>query len=92
MREGAYAAAVDGVGDGTEGSRALPATALTELGVRTGRAETMVVNGGSRDVMEKLGTTFTDAAPTPSGTERVEGSEHEGVRYEITKEQWLRGR
>ncbi|NUS23821.1 MAG: GNAT family N-acetyltransferase [Streptomyces sp.] len=81
-----------GRGYATEGSRALLAKAFTELGVRMVWAETMAVNRGSRNVMEKLGMTFTDATPTPSGMERVEGSEHGGVRYEITNEQWGRRR
>jgi RimJ/RimL family protein N-acetyltransferase len=48
----------------------------------------MVVNHGSRNVMEKLEMTLADTIPTPPGMQMVEGSEHGGVRYEITKEQW----
>jgi RimJ/RimL family protein N-acetyltransferase len=51
-------------------------------------AETMSVNHGSRNIMEKLGMTLTDTIPTPSDMKMIEGSEHGGVRYEITKEQW----
>ncbi|PWI42533.1 GNAT family N-acetyltransferase [Streptomyces sp. ICBB 8177] len=79
-----------GKGYATEGSRALLGKAFTELGVRRVRAETMTVNRGSRNVMEKLAMTFAGNIPTPPGMEAVEGSEHGGVRYEITKEQWER--
>ncbi|MEY9841940.1 RimJ/RimL family protein N-acetyltransferase [Streptacidiphilus sp. EB103A] len=53
-------------------------------------AETMAVNRGSRNVMEKLAMRLAHTIPTPSDMEMemVEGSEHGGVRYEITKEQW----
>lgn len=77
-----------GKGYATEGSRALLGKAFTELGVHTVWAETMAVNRGSRNIMEKLEMTLVDTAPTPSDMETVEGSEHGGVRYEITKEQW----
>jgi RimJ/RimL family protein N-acetyltransferase len=77
-----------GKGYATEGSRALLVKAFTELGVRMVWAETMSVNQESRNVMEKLDMTLADAIPTPAGMQMVEGSEHGGVRYEITKEQW----
>ncbi|MGV9558595.1 GNAT family N-acetyltransferase [Streptomyces sp. NPDC003401] len=77
-----------GKGYATEGSRALLDKAFTGLGIRVVWAETMVVNHGSRNIMEKLGMTFVDTLPTPPDMERVEGSEHGGVRYEITKERW----
>jgi RimJ/RimL family protein N-acetyltransferase len=77
-----------GKGYATEVSRALLVKAFTELGVRMVWAETMVVNHGSRNVMEKLEMTLADTIPTPPGMQMVEGSEHGGVRYEITKEQW----
>lgn len=79
-----------GKGYATECSRALLAKAFTGLGVRTVWAETMAVNHGSRKVMEKLAMTLADTLPTPEDMEMVEGSEHGGVRYEITKEQWER--
>ncbi|MFL6112779.1 MAG: GNAT family N-acetyltransferase [Catenulispora sp.] len=77
-----------GRGYATEGSQALLRRAFTELGVRLVWAETMSVNRGSRNVMEKLGmvhvkTFFPDLEP-------IEGSEHGEVRYEITAEQWAR--
>ena len=77
-----------GKGYATEGSRALLGKAFTQLSVRMVWADTMTVNRGSRHVMEKLGMTLVDTIPTPPDMEMIEGSEHGGVRYEITKEQW----
>lgn len=77
-----------GKGYATEVSRALLGKAFAELALRVVWAETMTVNRGSRNVMEKVGMTFADTLPTPPDMEMVEGSEHGGVRYEITKEQW----
>jgi RimJ/RimL family protein N-acetyltransferase len=79
-----------GRGYATECSRALLAKAFTELGVRLVWAETMSVNLGSRNVMEKLGMAFAGTLTTPPDMEMVEGAEHGGVRYEITREQWER--
>ncbi|MFI5967602.1 GNAT family N-acetyltransferase [Streptomyces asoensis] len=77
-----------GRGLGTEGSRALLRKAFDELGLRLVWAETMSMNRGSRNIMEKLRMTHTDTIPTPPDMQMVEGAEHGGVRYEITKEQW----
>jgi RimJ/RimL family protein N-acetyltransferase len=79
-----------GKGYGTEGSRALLDKAFTSLGVRMVWAKTMSVNRGSRNIMEKLGMTLAETIPTPADMKVIEGSEHGGVRYEITKEQWER--
>jgi RimJ/RimL family protein N-acetyltransferase len=79
-----------GKGYGTEISRALLVKAFTGLGVRMVWAETMAVNEGSRNIMEKLDMTLAETIPTPPDMEMVEGAEHGGVRYEITKEQWER--
>ncbi|GAA2143131.1 GNAT family N-acetyltransferase [Kitasatospora kazusensis] len=79
-----------GRGYATEGSRALLGKAFTQLGVRTVWAETMSVNLGSRNVMDKLGMTLAETVPVPSDMQMIEGSEHGGVRYEITKERWER--
>ncbi|MFJ7305259.1 GNAT family N-acetyltransferase [Streptomyces sp. NPDC099088] len=49
-------------------------------------AETMTVNRPSRNVLEKLGMTLEESIPMPDDMMAVEGSEHGGVRYEITKE------
>ena len=77
-----------GNGYGTEGSRALLGKAFTELGVRMVWADTMTVNRKSRHVMEKLDMTLARTIPVPPDMQMIEGSEHGGVRYEITKEQW----
>lgn len=77
-----------GKGYATEGSRALLGKAFTELGVRVVWAETMTVNHGSQNVMRKLAMTLTETIPTPPDMLMVEGSEHGGFRYEITREQW----
>jgi len=79
-----------GRGYATEGSRALLHQGFTGLGVRRAWGATMAVNRGSRHVMEKLGMTLAGTLPTPPDMERVEGAEHGGVRYEITREQWER--
>lgn len=79
-----------GTGYATEGSRGLLGKAFAGLGMRMVWAETMVVNHGSRSIMEKLEMTLVDTLPTPPDMMTVEGSEHGGVRYEITKEQWER--
>ncbi|MBV2355917.1 GNAT family N-acetyltransferase [Streptomyces sp. J2-1] len=76
-----------GKGYATEGSRALLDKAFTELGVRMVWAETMFLNLGSQNVMKKLGMTLARTLPTPPDMAMVEGAEHGGVRYEITKEQ-----
>ena len=77
-----------GKGYATEGSQALLRKAFTELGVRLVWAETMFVNRGSRNVMEKLG--MTHVATYFPELEPIEGSEHGEVRYELTAEEWAR--
>jgi RimJ/RimL family protein N-acetyltransferase len=77
-----------GNGYATEGSQALLHKGFTELGLRLVWAETAVVNRRSRNVMEKLGMTLTRAIPTPPDMAMIDGAEHGGVEYEITKEQW----
>jgi RimJ/RimL family protein N-acetyltransferase len=77
-----------GKGYGTEGSRALLGKAFTELGVRMVWADTMTVNRKSRHVMEKLDMALARTIPVPPDMQTIEGAEHGGVRYEITKEQW----
>ncbi len=62
--------------------------AFTELGVRMVWAETMSVNHGSHNIMEKLRMRSADTIPAPPDMEMIEGSEFGGVRYEITKDQW----
>ncbi|WKE73230.1 GNAT family N-acetyltransferase [Streptomyces sp. WP-1] len=79
-----------GKGYATEVSGALLHKGFTELGLRTVWGETMAMNRGSRNVMEKLGMTLTDRIPASPDMQMVEGAEHGGVRYEITGEQWAR--
>jgi RimJ/RimL family protein N-acetyltransferase len=79
-----------GKGYATEGARAVVAKAFTELGVRLVWAETMSANQGSRKVMEKIEMRLADTIPTPPDMLMVEGSEHGGFRFEITKEQFDR--
>ncbi|MFJ5645598.1 GNAT family N-acetyltransferase [Streptomyces sp. NPDC093223] len=79
-----------GQGYATEVSRALLEKGFAELGIRMVWAETMTMNRPSRNVMEKLGMTLAENIPTPDDMMAVEVSEHGGVRYEITKEQWER--
>ena len=78
-----------GKGYATEGSRALIRKGFTELGVRRVVAETMSVNAASRRVMEKAGLThvrtFHQEWPEP-----IEGDEHGGVEYALTKADWER--
>ncbi|MFI5952360.1 GNAT family N-acetyltransferase [Cryptosporangium sp. NPDC051539] len=77
-----------GKGYATEGSRALLHKAFTGLGVRLVWGETMSVNHGSRNVMEKVGMTVAETLDTPPDMRMIEGSEFGGLRYEITEEQW----
>ncbi|MEU9977691.1 GNAT family N-acetyltransferase [Streptomyces sp. NPDC051014] len=77
-----------GRGYATEVSQALLEKGFAELGIRMVWAETMTMNRPSRNVMEKLGMTLAENIPTPDDMMAVEGAEHGGVRYEITKEQW----
>jgi RimJ/RimL family protein N-acetyltransferase len=76
-----------GRGYATEGSRALIAKAFEELGARRVWASTMVLNVGSRRVMEKAGLrhvrTFWGEWP-----EKIPGDEHGDVEYALTREEW----
>jgi RimJ/RimL family protein N-acetyltransferase len=76
-----------GKGYATEGSRALIDKAFRDLGASRVFAETMVVNTGSRRVMEKAGLRIVRAfhAEWPV---RIPGDEHGDVEYGITREQW----
>jgi RimJ/RimL family protein N-acetyltransferase len=76
-----------GNGYATEGSRALIDRGFRQFGVRRVVAETMVVHGASRRVMEKAGMTvarrYHQDWPYP-----IPGHEQGDVEYEITREQW----
>ena len=76
-----------GRGYATEGSRALLRKAFTELDVQRVYAHTMVINKGSRRVMEKAGLhyvrTFEGDFPEP-----IQGSEKGEVEYALTRPTW----
>jgi RimJ/RimL family protein N-acetyltransferase len=78
-----------GKGYATEGSRELIRKGFTELGVRRVVATTMVVNAGSRRVMEKCGLTLSRIFHQ-SWPFEIEGNEHGDVEYELLREDWLR--
>ena len=82
-----------GKGYATEGSQALLRKGFGELGLRLVFADTMFVNRGSRNVMEKLGMThvktyFPGEAEYPEDMASIDGAEQGGVRYEITAAEW----
>jgi RimJ/RimL family protein N-acetyltransferase len=74
-------------GYGSEGARALIDRGFSELGVERVYAETMVVNTGSRRVMEKAGMREVRIfhADWPV---RIPGDEHGDVEYAITRDEW----
>jgi len=76
-----------GKGYATEGSRALIEKGFADLGVRRVFASTMVVNVGSRRVLEKaglkLGRTFHQPWP-----DKIEGDEHGDVEYALLRSEW----
>jgi len=77
-----------GQGLATEGSRALLEYAFGELAAASVHAETMVVNTGSRRVLEKLGMVADEFFDWPFEDE-VPGAEEGEVRYRITVVDWL---
>ena len=78
-----------GRGYATEGSRALIRKGFTEFGVQRVVAETLVVHGASRRVMEKAGLrlvrTYHQPWPYP-----IDGDEFGGVEYALERADWLR--
>jgi len=78
-----------GRGYATEGSRALIRKGFIEFGVQRVVAETLVVHGASRRVMEKAGLTlvrtFHQPWPYP-----IDGDEFGGVEYALERADWLR--
>ncbi|GLY65337.1 GNAT family N-acetyltransferase [Amycolatopsis taiwanensis] len=76
-----------GRGYATEGSLALIHHGFTELGVERVTANTMAVNARSRRVMEKSGLSFVRSF-TGDWPEKIAGSEHGEVEYELTRAQW----
>jgi RimJ/RimL family protein N-acetyltransferase len=76
-----------GKGYATEGSRALIHKGFTDLGVDRVAAETMVVNLGSRRVMEKAGLTLVRTFHRDE-LDAIEGFEHGVVEYALTRADW----
>jgi RimJ/RimL family protein N-acetyltransferase len=77
-------------GYATEGSRALITMGFTDLGVQRVFAHTMTVNIGSRRVMEKCGLTLVGTNPYDGpDADIIDGAEHGGVEYALTKSEWL---
>jgi RimJ/RimL family protein N-acetyltransferase len=80
-----------GKGYATEGSRALISKGFTDLAVDRIVAETMVVNLGSRRVMEKAGLARVRTFHR-DGLDAIDGSEHGVVEYALTRADWERAR
>ena len=76
-----------GKGYATEGSRALIQKGFAKLGVRRVYASTMVVNVGSRRVMEKAGLKFVRTFHQP-WPEKIEGDEQGDVEYALLRSEW----
>jgi RimJ/RimL family protein N-acetyltransferase len=76
-----------GRGYATEGSKALVDKGFREFEVDRVYAETMVVNTGSRRVMEKAGLRQVRVFHQDWPYE-IEGSEHGDVEYAITRAEW----
>ena len=74
-------------GYATEGSRALISRGFTDLGVERVFGHTMTVNTASRRVMEKCGLTLVRTSAY-EGADIIEGAEHGGVEYALTKPEW----
>jgi RimJ/RimL family protein N-acetyltransferase len=80
-------AAAWGRGYATEGTRALIERAFRECGAERVFAETMVVNGGSRRVMEKSGLRLVQVFHQ-EWPDRIEGEEQGDVEYALTRAEW----
>ena len=74
-------------GYASEGSRALIEKGFTELGVQRVFAETMVVNVGSRRVMEKAGLRYVRTFHQP-WPDTIEGEEEGDVEYALSRSEW----
>jgi RimJ/RimL family protein N-acetyltransferase len=74
-------------GIASEGARELVRYGFDDVGLDRIIAQTMTVNAGSRNVMERIGLTYVRTFPT-SMTAHVEGVEEGEVEYEMTREQW----
>ncbi|MFB9737868.1 GNAT family N-acetyltransferase [Streptomyces thermocoprophilus] len=81
-----------GRGYATEGARALIDHGFTTYpALRRVTANTMTVNHASRRVMEKAGLRFLRTY-FEDWPDRIPGSEHGEVEYELTREEWERRR
>ena len=76
-----------GLGDATEGGKALIDRGFTTGGVQKVVATTMFVNAGSRRVMEKCGLRHVRTFHV-DWDEPLPGSEHGEVEYVLTREEW----
>jgi RimJ/RimL family protein N-acetyltransferase len=76
-----------GAGLATEGSAALVDRAFLDLGARRIHASTMVVNGASRRVMEKVGLRLVRRFQA-DWPDRIPGDELGDVEYAITRDEW----
>jgi RimJ/RimL family protein N-acetyltransferase len=76
-----------GKGYATEGSRALIDKGFADLGVQRVVASTMVVNVGSRRVMEKAGLKLVRTFHQP-WPDKIEGEEEGDVEYALLKSEW----
>jgi RimJ/RimL family protein N-acetyltransferase len=74
-------------GYATEASRALIDKGFAEFGVRRVVASTMVVNVGSRRVMEKAGLRFVRIFRQP-WPDYIKGEEEGDVEYALLKSEW----
>jgi RimJ/RimL family protein N-acetyltransferase len=78
-----------GQGYATEGAAALLDHGFDAVGLKTVWAKTMAVNEPSRRVMVKLGMRHVRTDHRVWGNP-LPGSEHGGVVYQITREEWAR--
>jgi RimJ/RimL family protein N-acetyltransferase len=76
-----------GKGYASEGSRALIEKGFAEHGVRRVFATTMVVNIGSRRVMEKAGLKYVRTFHQP-WPDYIEGQEQGDVEYALLRSEW----
>jgi RimJ/RimL family protein N-acetyltransferase len=76
-----------GKGYATEACRALIARGFEVVGVDRVFAETMVINAGSRRVMEKSGLRHV-ATFHPDWPDPIPGDEHGEVQYALTAAEW----
>jgi RimJ/RimL family protein N-acetyltransferase len=79
-----------GKGYATEGSRALIEKGFADFGVQRVVASTMVVNVGSRRVMEKAGLRFVRRFHQP-WPDVIEGEQEGDIEYALLRSEWEQG-